>query len=213
MPLSRPYGVTRPVVGQMFHVKHWLWCHWCSGRWACCPAGRAAPWAAARPRAVRAASFARRVVSKPGQAPPPPTAPLPVIQNAQLASESPVIRGYVEPYTFSTQKSRHFPPVSVSRPRAPRPDPRRWQASPCPLRSVAGLCLWAPRPGQQPRNIPVAMRWLSAKRGRGTASVTATVCKKSAAPAGLRTCVKLRRCRNSLSGVRPSPGAWRRRAR
>ena len=31
------------------------------------------PWAVARPRAVRAASFARRVVSKPGQAPPPPT--------------------------------------------------------------------------------------------------------------------------------------------
>ena len=31
------------------------------------------PWAAARPRAVRAASCARRVVSKPGQAPPPPT--------------------------------------------------------------------------------------------------------------------------------------------
>ena len=31
------------------------------------------PWAAARPRAVRAASFARRVVSKPGQALPPPT--------------------------------------------------------------------------------------------------------------------------------------------
>ncbi len=30
-------------------------------------------WAAARPLAVRAASFARRVVSKPGQAPPPPT--------------------------------------------------------------------------------------------------------------------------------------------
>ena len=29
-------------------------------------------WAAARPLAVRAASFARRVVSKPGQAPPPP---------------------------------------------------------------------------------------------------------------------------------------------
>ena len=30
-------------------------------------------WAAARPRAVRAASFARRVASKPGQASPPPT--------------------------------------------------------------------------------------------------------------------------------------------
>ena len=33
------------------------------------------PWAAARPRAVRATSFARRVASKPGQAPPPPTGP------------------------------------------------------------------------------------------------------------------------------------------
>ena len=31
------------------------------------------PWAAARPRAVRAASFARRVDSLSGQAPPPPT--------------------------------------------------------------------------------------------------------------------------------------------
>ena len=31
------------------------------------------PWAAARPLAVRAVSFARRVVSKPGQAQPPPT--------------------------------------------------------------------------------------------------------------------------------------------
>ena len=35
--------------------------------------GRAAPWAAARPRAVRAASFARRVDSLSGQALPPPT--------------------------------------------------------------------------------------------------------------------------------------------
>ena len=42
---------------------------------ACCvrPGCLVCPWAAARPRAVRAASFARRVVSKPGQAPPPPT--------------------------------------------------------------------------------------------------------------------------------------------
>ena len=31
------------------------------------------PWAAARPRAACAASFARRVASKPGLAPPPPT--------------------------------------------------------------------------------------------------------------------------------------------
>ena len=33
------------------------------------------PWAAARPLAVRAASFARRVVSKPGQAPQAPRRP------------------------------------------------------------------------------------------------------------------------------------------
>ena len=42
------------------------WCAVGPGCWLC-------PWAAARPRAVRAASFARRVASKPGQAPPPPT--------------------------------------------------------------------------------------------------------------------------------------------
>ena len=52
--------------------------HGCSGRCrARPPAGPgyfACPWAAARPRAVRAAILkARRVVSKPGQAPPPPT--------------------------------------------------------------------------------------------------------------------------------------------
>lgn len=43
--------------------------------------------------------------------------------------------------------------------------------------------------------------------------VPVRVCKKSAAPAGLRTCVEFRRGRNSLSGGRPSPGAWCRRAR
>ena len=42
---------------------------------ACCvrPGCSMCPWAAARPLAVRATSSARRVVSKPGQAPPPPT--------------------------------------------------------------------------------------------------------------------------------------------
>ena len=40
---------------------------------SCGPGCSVCPWAAARPRAVRAASFARRVASKPGQAPPPPT--------------------------------------------------------------------------------------------------------------------------------------------
>ena len=51
------------------------------------------PWAAARPLAVRAASFARRVVSKPGQAPPPPTstAARPHLHPAHLM---PLIAGY-----------------------------------------------------------------------------------------------------------------------
>ena len=42
MPLSWPYGVTGPVVGQMFHVKHWLWWRSCSGRRMARPWGRAA---------------------------------------------------------------------------------------------------------------------------------------------------------------------------
>ena len=52
-----------------------LWRHWCSGRRWCAvgPGCLVCPWAAARPRADRAASCARRVASKPGQAPPPPT--------------------------------------------------------------------------------------------------------------------------------------------
>ena len=144
----------------MFHVKHSLWRRWCSGRRRARPPARlgvltsfgAAPRSPPVPSGPSGAlhtrgawalmcGSTRRLVVRPGPATahghrslalPPPTASPPVIQNAQLASESPVIRGYVERYTFSTQKSRHFPPVSVSRPRAPRPDPGRWRASPCP---------------------------------------------------------------------------------
>ena len=57
-------------------VRCCVWRRWCSGRRVSCSVGPGClvcPWAAARPRAVRAASFARRVGSKPGQAPPPPT--------------------------------------------------------------------------------------------------------------------------------------------
>ena len=156
MPLSWPYGVTGPVVGQMFHVKHWLWRRSCSGcrrpRPLCRPGCSVCSWAAARPRAVRAASFARRVVSKPGQAPPPPTG---------TAAR----------------------PSSAGRPRGV-------------------LCIDAP--------CGDAL----VERGVGErCRVPVRVCKKSAAPAGLRTCVELRCGRNSLSGGRPSPGAWRRRAR
>ena len=58
------------------------WAFLCALLVACGPAGVSGTvgpgrcvcrWAAARPRAVRAASFARRVASKPGQALPPPT--------------------------------------------------------------------------------------------------------------------------------------------
>ena len=50
------------------------WCRWCSGRLlgrVVGPGRCVCRWAAARPRAVCAASFARRVAAKPGQAPPP----------------------------------------------------------------------------------------------------------------------------------------------
>ena len=52
------------------------WCRWCSGRLlgrVVGPGRCVCRWAAARPRAVCAASFARRVAAKPGQAPPPAT--------------------------------------------------------------------------------------------------------------------------------------------
>ena len=114
MPLSRPYGVTRPVVGQMFHVKHWLWCRWCFGRRRDRPPARlgnlASLGAAPRSPPVPSGPSGTRHTGGtwcagvwPSQALPPPTAPPPVIQNAQLATESPVICGYVERYTFSTR--------------------------------------------------------------------------------------------------------------
>ena len=66
-------------------------------------------WAAARPRAVRAASFARRVASKPGQAPPPPTG------TAAGPSGALHTGGTCVAWT-SPARPRHRPP-------APRPGP------------------------------------------------------------------------------------------
>ena len=73
MPLSRPYGVTRPVVGQMFHVKHSLWHRWSSGRRRPRLWGRAAVCAGGRrparePSAPRAFGSARRLEARPGPA-------------------------------------------------------------------------------------------------------------------------------------------------
>ncbi len=76
MPLSWPYGVTGPVVGQMFHVKHWLWWRSCSGRLVCFvrPGCLMRPWAAARPRDRHTrACGSEWSISKPGQALPPPS--------------------------------------------------------------------------------------------------------------------------------------------
>ena len=103
------------------------------GCWLC-------PWAAARPRAVRAASFARRVVSKPGQAPPPhagAAAWLSVFSGALHtggACGSGVPGQAPPPLTGAVARPRH-------RPRALQPGPAaahgrcsqaRFEARPCP---------------------------------------------------------------------------------
>ena len=69
-------------------------------------------WAAARPRAVRAASFARRVVSKPGQAPPPPTG------TAAGPSGALHTGGTCVAWTSPARPRRH-PPAPQSGPPAP----------------------------------------------------------------------------------------------
>ena len=61
VPLSAAHGVTRPVVGQMFHVKHWLLCRWCSGRCRALLWGRSAVCAGGR-RPAREPSAPRVVV-------------------------------------------------------------------------------------------------------------------------------------------------------
>ena len=104
------------------------------GCWLC-------PWAAARPRAVRAASFARRVVSKPGQAPPPPTgtAARPSAPSGALHTGGTWCAGVwpgqaPPPLTGAVARPRH-------RPRALQPGPAaahgrcsqaRFEARPCP---------------------------------------------------------------------------------
>ena len=181
----------------MFHVKHSLWHRWCSGRrrdrrparlgdlaslgaaWcAVGPGCFVCPWAAARPRAVRAASLRLGASSRsPARPRHRPRAPQPGLDATHRYRDQATLAGLVVSYG----KRRR------SLPMAPRPVPPKMA---CP-RAVA-----------------------SVERGLGErCHVLATVCKKSAAPAGLRTCVELRRDRNSLSDGRPSPGAWRRRAR
>ena len=94
------------------------WCRWCSGRLlgrVVGPGRCVCRWAAARPRAVRAASFARRVASKPGQAPPPPT--------GTAARRSCALR--------HPPHRRRFGAVSLMCPARPRRRPTALR--PCPL--------------------------------------------------------------------------------
>ena len=94
-----------------------------------CPAGPGCfvcPWAAARPLAVRAASFARRVVSKPGQAPLPPI---------DFARNSPAACSNIE---FASLELQRFWGVSKNEHDKLRAKfGRRW----------CRCCPWAPWPG------------------------------------------------------------------
>ena len=118
MPLSRPYGVTRPVVGQMFHVKHWLWCRWCFGR--------------RRPRPpARLGDLAS--LGTASRSPPVPSGPSGALHTGDTwcargrrpARSPSAPRASLGASSRSPARPRH-------RPRAPWPDPGRWQASPCP---------------------------------------------------------------------------------
>ena len=85
-----------------------------------CPAGPGrlmCPWAAARPRVVRAASLkARRVVSKPGQAPPPPTSTAARPTSPYGALHTSGAWSLIGASTRCPARPRH-------RPRAPQPGP------------------------------------------------------------------------------------------
>ena len=105
-----------------------LWRRWCSGRCVCFvgPGCSVCPWAAARPRAVRAASFARRVVSKPGQAPPPPMGTAAGPRRPRAPQPDPAAthghRGRaLPPPTGTAAGPRRRPPVHPSPPDPPAP--------------------------------------------------------------------------------------------
>ena len=115
-------------------LRFWLLCGTAGVPGAGCvgPGCFVCPWAAARPRAVRAASFARRVGSKPGQAPPPPTgaAARPSIPSGALhTSGARCAVGWLGALARSPARPRHHP-------RAPQPGPYLYPASrPQPLTS------------------------------------------------------------------------------
>ena len=144
--------------------------HGCCGRRVCCSAGRAA-WCAggrrsfcvvccpdrfpaaawpARPRAVRAASFARRVGSKPGQAPPPPAGTAAGLADLLFVAP-PVFRAPDGPAAREARRP-HFVRRRASKParalRSLRHPPHRRGLSLCVARPVppppTGTAAWPP---------------------------------------------------------------------
>ena len=135
-----------------------LWPHGCSRRHWCAvgPGCWLCPWAVARPLAVRAASFARRVASKPGQAPPPPTgtAARPCCRRPAPRPGPAAVHGHrglaLPPPTGTAARPRR-------RPRAPQPGPatdhgHRGLAPPPPT----GTAAWPRRRPRAPRPGPAA---------------------------------------------------------
>ena len=126
------------------------WCAVGPGCWLC-------PWAAARPRAVRAASFARRVASKPGQAPPPPTGTA-----ARPCCRRPAPRpGPPVPPALSIPAVLAVPTCGLARCLEARPGPadghgHRGLALPPPTGTAAWPCRrpWAPQPGPPVSRAP-----------------------------------------------------------
>ena len=150
--------------------------HGCCGRRVCCSAGRAA-WCAggrrsfcvvccpdrfpaaawpARPRAVRAASFARRVGSKPGQAPPPPAGTAAGLADLLFVAP-PVFRAPDGPAAREARRP-HFVRRRASKParalRSLRHPPHRRGLSLCVSRPVppppTGAAAW-PSPSRRTR--------------------------------------------------------------
>ena len=185
----------------MFHVKHRLWCRFCSGRrvvcWRagllCVPVGGGPP--ASRPRCELRS--ARRLEARPG----PATADGHRSQALRSLRRPPHRRHLVcwpglapPPPTGTTARPRALAGLVVSSALCRRSLPMGSTAWPATVEYPCGDALVERVVGEWCR-------------------VPATVCIKSAAHAGLRTCVELRRRRNSISGGQPSRCTWRRRAR
>ena len=154
VPLSAAHGVTRPVVGQMFHVKHWLLCRWCSGRcrallWgrsAVCAGGQRPAREPSAPRAVRAAScclLRAGVMGAGGPGRPRDRHTRACGSEWSISKPARALRSLRRPphlwrlgVDVRLGASTRWPAVPRHRPRAPRPC-SAWWACPFPPRAQA----------------------------------------------------------------------------